>query len=128
MNVNQKNNYDNSDKCHICERFWTELPPRLEKNFKIFNKTIELYTNNNDIENIKKYKDKLEKETKNQNINMRKVDDHDHLTGKYGGVVYSIYNLTYQNSKFISIVCHNLSGYDAHLFIEEFGNDGNKIK
>jgi len=59
---------------------------------------------------------------------MRKVRDHDHLTGEYRGAAHCICNLTYQNPKFIPIVCHNLSGYDAHLFIKEFGNDNNDIK
>lgn len=54
--------------------------------------------------------------------------DHDHLTGQYKGAAHSICNLTYQNPKFIPIVCHNLSGYDAHLFIKQFGNDDNDIK
>jgi hypothetical protein len=38
LNVEQLNNYNKSDKCHICERYLLELPPRLEKKFKIFNK------------------------------------------------------------------------------------------
>lgn len=59
---------------------------------------------------------------------MRKVCNHDHLTGKYRGAAHSICNLNYQNPKFIPIVCHNLSGYDAQLFIKEFGKDENKIK
>ena len=59
---------------------------------------------------------------------MRKVRDHDHLTGKYRGAAHSICNLNYQNPRFIPIVFHNLSGYDAHLFIKEFGNDNNSIK
>uniref|UniRef100_A0A2S2NAY5 DNA-directed DNA polymerase n=1 Tax=Schizaphis graminum TaxID=13262 RepID=A0A2S2NAY5_SCHGA len=128
LNVNQRNHYYKSDKCNICERFLTELPPRLEKKFKIINNTIEYYKNNNDTENIEKFKGLFEEETQNKNINMRKVCDHDHLTGKYRGAAHSICNLTYQNPKFIPIVCHNLSGYDAHLFIKEFGKDKNQIK
>ncbi|KAF0693647.1 Uncharacterized protein FWK35_00035555 [Aphis craccivora] len=58
---------------------------------------------------------------------MQKVRDHDHLTGIYRGAAHSICNLNYQNPRFISIVFHNLSGYDAHLFIKEFGNDSKKI-
>ncbi|KAF0719864.1 DNA pol B 2 domain-containing protein, partial [Aphis craccivora] len=82
----------------------------------------------NEDENIKKYRDLIIKERKNKNINMRKVCDHDHLAGKYRGVAHSICNLTYKNPNFIPIVFHNLSGYDAHLFIKEFANDDNDIK
>jgi lipopolysaccharide biosynthesis regulator YciM len=86
------------------------------------------YKNNNDTENIEKFKVLFEEEIQNKKINMRKVCNHDHLTGKYRGAAHSICNLNYQNPKFIPIVCHNLSGYDTHLFIKEFGKDENKIK
>ena len=41
LNAEQFNNYNKSDKCHICERFLSELPPMLEKKIKIINDTIE---------------------------------------------------------------------------------------
>ncbi|KAE9524407.1 hypothetical protein AGLY_015128, partial [Aphis glycines] len=72
MNKRQQYHYNNSVKCHICERFLSQLPPR--------------------------------------------------------GAAHSICNLTYKNPTFIPIVCHNLSGYDAYLYIKQFGNDNNDIK
>ncbi|KAL4083440.1 hypothetical protein QTP88_028756 [Uroleucon formosanum] len=81
-----------------------------------------------DSKKLKLYEDKLKNEIENKNKNMRKVRDHDHLTGEYRGAAHSICNLNYQNPRFIPIVFHNLSGYDAHLFIKEFGNDNKRIK
>ena len=46
-----------------------------------------------------------------------KVRDHCHYTGLYGGPAHSLCNLRYK----ILVVFHNLSGYDAYLFIRELG-------
>ncbi|KAE9523040.1 hypothetical protein AGLY_016671 [Aphis glycines] len=127
LNAEQLNNYNKSDKCHICERFLSELPPRLEKKLKIYVAAIEYYKQLNDDDNMCLYKSKIEEAIKYKKLNMRKVCDHDHLTGEYRGAAHSICNLTYKNPTFIPIVCHNLSGYDAHLFIKQFGNDNNDI-
>ncbi|KAL4088527.1 hypothetical protein QTP88_023621 [Uroleucon formosanum] len=189
LNAEQLNNYYNkSDKCHICERYLSDLPPMLEKKFKIIKGVIEYYkqfkivedhdakkikkikgvieyykkfkmvkdgdakksklykkkfkiikdvikyykklkiVEDDDSKKLKLYEDKLKNEIENKNKNMRKVRDHDHLTGEYRGAAHSICNLNYQNPRFITIVFHNLSGYDAHLFIKEFGNDNKRIK
>ena len=47
-----------------------------------------------------------------------KVRDHCHYSGIYRGVAHSLCNLQYKIPSYISIVFHNLSGYDAHLFIK----------
>ncbi|KAL4153215.1 hypothetical protein QTP88_001048 [Uroleucon formosanum] len=130
LNAEQLNK---SDKCHICERYLSDLPPMLEKKFKIIKGVIEYYkqfkmVEDDDSKKLKLYEDKLKNEIENKNKNMRKVRDHDHLTGEYRGAAHSICNLNYQNPRFIPIVFHNLSGYDAHLFIKEFGNDNKRIK
>ena len=52
------------------------------------------------------------------NLNVR---DHCHYTGLYRGPVHSLCNLRYKIPSYIPVVFHNLSGYDAHLFIRELG-------
>ena len=56
----------------------------------------------------------------------RKVRDHCHYTGLYRGVAHNNCNLKYRIPDNIPIVFHNLSGYDAHLFIKELGRRFNK--
>ncbi|GBM54161.1 hypothetical protein AVEN_195153-1 [Araneus ventricosus] len=59
----------------------------------------------------------------------RKVRDHDHLLdpakceSNYRGPAHNLCNLKYQEPSFIPVFIHNLSGYDAHLFIKELGGD-----
>ena len=50
-----------------------------------------------------------------------KVRDHCHYTGLYRCPAHSLCNLRYKISSYIPVVFHNLSGYDAHLFIRELG-------
>ena len=50
-----------------------------------------------------------------------KVRDHCHYTGLYRGPSHSLCNLRYKIPSYIPVVFHNLSGYDAHLFIRELG-------
>ena len=49
----------------------------------------------------------------------RKVRDHCHYTGLYRGAAHSSCNLKYKIPNYIPVVFHNLTGYDAHLFIRE---------
>ena len=51
----------------------------------------------------------------------RKVCDHCHYTGKYRGAAHSKCNLKCCKPKFIPVIFHNLSGYDAHLFVKNVG-------
>ena len=53
-----------------------------------------------------------------------KVRDHCHYTGRYRGPTHMGCNLQYKIPSYIRIVFHNLSGYDAHLFIKELANYG----
>ena len=48
-----------------------------------------------------------------------KVRDHCHYTGRYRGAPHRNCSLQYKIPSYIPIVFHNLSGYDAHLFIKE---------
>ena len=56
----------------------------------------------------------------------RKVRDHYHYTGLYWGPAHNNCNLKYKILVVISTVFHNLSGYNAHLFIKELGRRFNK--
>ena len=48
-----------------------------------------------------------------------KVHDHCHYNGHYKGPANRNCNLMYRIPSYIPVVFHNLSGYDAHLFIRE---------
>ena len=52
----------------------------------------------------------------------RKVRDHCHYSGIYRGVAHSLCNLQYEIPSYIPVVFHNLSGYDAHMFIKELAS------
>ena len=52
-------------------------------------------------------------------LSNRKVRDHCHCAGKYRGLAHNICNLRHKIPHYIPIVFHNLSRYDAHLFIRE---------
>ena len=59
-----------------------------------------------------------------------KVRDHCHYTGHYRGPAHMKCNLQYKIPSCIPIVFHNLSEYDAHLFIKELAassTDGAKM-
>ena len=56
----------------------------------------------------------------------KKVRDHCHYTGLYRGAAHNNCNLKYRIPDHIPIVFHNLSGYDAHLFIKELGKKFSK--
>ena len=56
----------------------------------------------------------------------RKVKDHCHYNDLYRGAAHNNCNLKYLIPDYITIVFHNLSGYDAHLFIKELGRRFNK--
>ena len=57
-----------------------------------------------------------------------KVRDHCHYTGHYRGPAHSLCNLRYRIPSYIPVVFHNLSGYDAHLFIKELGNNSRDME
>ena len=56
-----------------------------------------------------------------------KMRDHCHYTGRYRGPAHRNCNLRYRIPHYIPVVFHNLSGYDAHLFIKELGARSNDI-
>lgn len=57
-----------------------------------------------------------------------RVRDHSHLSGLYRGPAHFFCNLKFSLPKFVPVFFHNLSGYDAHLFIKELGETPGDIK
>ena len=57
----------------------------------------------------------------------RKVRHHCYYSGIYRGAAHSLCNLQYKIPSYILVIFHNLSGYDAHMFIKELANCGSKI-
>ena len=57
-----------------------------------------------------------------------KVRDHCHYTGLYRGPAHSLCNLRYKIPSYIPVVFHNLSGYNAHLFIRELGGHASDME
>ena len=58
----------------------------------------------------------------------KKVRDHDHFTGKFRGAAHNPCNLQFKKPKFTPVIFHNLSGYDAHLFVKNLGKSEGNIK
>ena len=61
------------------------------------------------------------------NLRDPKVRDHCHYNGQHRGPTHSLCNLRYRIPSYIPVVFHNLSGYDAHLFINKLGKHSNDI-
>ena len=57
-----------------------------------------------------------------------KVRDHCDNTGLYRGPAHSLCNLRYKIPSYIPVVFHNLSGYNAHLFVRELGAHTSDMK
>ena len=57
-----------------------------------------------------------------------KVRDQCHYTCLYRGPAHSLCNLRYKIPSYIPVVFHNLSGYDAHLFIRELGGHASDME
>ena len=56
-----------------------------------------------------------------------KVRDHCHLTGRYRGATHNQCNLKYRRLTFTPVAFHNLTNYDAHLFVKHLGYDEGDI-
>ena len=50
-----------------------------------------------------------------------KVRDHCHYTGKFRGAAHNSCNIKFRRPNFTPVVFHNLSNYDAHLFVKNLG-------
>ena len=58
---------------------------------------------------------------------MKKVRDHCHVTGKFRGAAYWDCNINFQLIKKITVIFHNLRGYDSHLIFNELDKFDVKI-
>ena len=56
-----------------------------------------------------------------------KTFDHNHLTGKPRGASHQSCNLNYQDARFIPVIFHNFSQYDAHIIIKEMARRASRI-
>ena len=69
--------------------------------------------------------ERYNKETKcwicKEELNIDKVRDHCHFTGRYRGAAHNKCYLNYRKPNFTPVVFHNLSGYDSYLFIKNLG-------
>ena len=59
--------------------------------------------------------------------NDKKCRDHDHKTGKRRGAAHNECNLLYQEPQHLPAIFHNLSGYDAHLFVKNLGKTQGRL-
>ena len=57
----------------------------------------------------------------------KKVGDHCHVTGKFRGAAHWSCNINFQLTKKVSIIFHNLRGYDSHLICSELNKFNVKI-
>ena len=63
----------------------------------------------------------------NEKLGEDRVHDHCNLSGKFRGAAHDVCNRKYKFPTFFSVVFHNLSGYDSHLFIKTLGNSEGDI-
>ena len=57
-----------------------------------------------------------------QELNMDKVIDHCHVTGKFRGTAHNKCNINLRISRKLPIIFHNLQGYDGHIIFKELNN------
>ena len=98
LSEEENKSYEEENACHICK-----------KKFYLDDEN-----GNDQNENDKNDNDKNEK--------YRKVKDHCHCTGKFGGAVHNYCNLIYKVPKNIPIVIHN-AGYDTHFIINQLAEE-----
>lgn len=127
LEKNEMYRYTAPQSCHICDKSFNEHPPILERRKSVLEKTIKYFKYLEDFEKVEKYSKDLQILMDGCANNMRRVMDHNHLTGEFRGPAHSICNLNYSNPNFIPVFFHNLAGYDAHLFIKELNQDDGKI-
>ena len=57
-----------------------------------------------------------------EELNIDKVRDHCHITGKFRGAAHNQCNLKLKIPKKLPIIFNNLEGYDGHMIFKELNN------
>ena len=57
-----------------------------------------------------------------QELNMDKVRDHCHVTGKFRGAAHNKCNINLRLPRKLPIIFHNLQGHDGHIIFKELNN------
>ena len=57
-----------------------------------------------------------------QELNMDKVRDHCHVTGKFRSAAHKKCNINLRLPRKLPIIFHNLQGYDGHIIFKELNN------
>ena len=91
---------------------WTEQITKqyFSKNFTMTNEDEDIYENS-DICWICK-----------QELNLDKVRDHCHVTGRFRGAAHNKCNINLRLPRKLPIIFHNLQGYDGHIIFKELNN------
>ena len=134
--LNEYYGYDNIDDQNVIQelidkiKFYTEL---------LFNKLLQSVkdkfewdeSNPNTPLLKKRYEDAIECESYNivfsdkeeDNGKFKKVIHHDHFSGELLGIVCQSCNAKMKDPFLLPILCHNLNGFDSHLFIKQLTKD-----
>ena len=126
MTTKDEVNYQKAKTCHICNKAITQKRI-VHCGQAVHSSCGKQDTNTKDV-NWKEFYNTETCHICNQSFDEVKVKDHCHLTGRYRGAAHNKCNLNYQVPKFFPVIFHNLSGYDAHLFIKNLGVSEGKIK
>lgn len=60
-------------------------------------------------------------------INTKNVRNYCQLRGQYRGEARRIYTINLKPPQNIPVLCHNMSGYDTHLYIKELAKKCGKV-
>ena len=113
----------------VAQKFVNKLEEDVKSIYKDYPKKKMIFTKT-DNDNYKKSESCWicgEGFTSEEHLEGCKVRDHCHYTGKFRGAAHNSCNIKYRRPKFTPVIFHNLSGYDAHLFIKNLGKSKGNI-
>ena len=114
---------EDEDICAIFVEMLEQDIKRIQEKFEFSKKMIFTFKDKDDFE-----KAKICWICQKEFGESKKVRDHCHFTGKYRGAAHNKCNLQFKKPKFTPVIFHNLSGYDAHLFVKNLGKSEGDIK